>query len=196
MVRETLSAFFESNSTLLYTYSIHIVYPCICGLLVRFCTSRTGYYKYNKNLGICQLLLPCRYGRKWIRVERTREKQMVDLHTGTPWESVTFTALGRDRQIFFNILQEGTVWIHHTSKSQRLVYLQLLVVSFSKRIGSKAGRRAHSHVHGYGCRVAAFWVSSETQTPQLCGTGGGCGWEDRRWCKGVYREPKVVHRQR
>lgn len=48
-----------------------------------------------------------RYGRKWIRVERTREKQMVDLHTGTPWESVTFTAFGRDRQIFFNILQEG-----------------------------------------------------------------------------------------
>lgn len=41
-------------------------------------------------------------------MERTREKQMVDLHTGTPWESVTFTALGRDRQIFFNILQEGT----------------------------------------------------------------------------------------
>lgn len=40
-------------------------------------------------------------------MERTREKQMVDLHTGTPWESVTFTALGRDRQIFFNILQEG-----------------------------------------------------------------------------------------
>lgn len=40
-------------------------------------------------------------------MERTREKQMVDLHTGTPWESVTFTAFGRDRQIFFNILQEG-----------------------------------------------------------------------------------------
>ncbi|KAJ3591803.1 hypothetical protein NHX12_006935 [Muraenolepis orangiensis] len=47
------------------------------------------------------------YGRKWIRVERTREKQMVDLHTGVPWESVTFTALGRDRQVFFNILQEA-----------------------------------------------------------------------------------------
>lgn len=50
----------------------------------------------------------CRYGRKWIRVERTREKQMVDLNKGTPWESVTFTAFGRDKQIFFNILQEGT----------------------------------------------------------------------------------------
>ncbi|TNN68539.1 Mitochondrial chaperone BCS1 [Liparis tanakae] len=52
-------------------------------------------------------LVDRRYGRKWIRVERTREKQMVDLHTGTPWETVTFTALGRDRQIFFNILQEA-----------------------------------------------------------------------------------------
>lgn len=32
---------------------------------------------------------------------------MLDLNTGTPWESVTFTALGTDREIFFNILQEG-----------------------------------------------------------------------------------------
>lgn len=36
---------------------------------------------------------------------------MIDLHTGTPWESVTFTALGTNREIFFNILQEGmAVW--------------------------------------------------------------------------------------
>ncbi|XP_077473215.1 mitochondrial chaperone BCS1 [Stigmatopora argus] len=47
------------------------------------------------------------YGHKWIRVERTREKQMIDMNTGTPWESVTFTALGRDRKVFFNILQEA-----------------------------------------------------------------------------------------
>ncbi|EOB00197.1 Mitochondrial chaperone BCS1, partial [Anas platyrhynchos] len=47
------------------------------------------------------------YRRKWIRIERSREKQMIDLHTGTPWESVTFTALGTDREIFFNILQEA-----------------------------------------------------------------------------------------
>ncbi|KAG6930227.1 BCS1 -like protein, ubiquinol-cytochrome c reductase complex chaperone [Chelydra serpentina] len=47
------------------------------------------------------------YRRKWIRIERNREKQMIDLHTGTPWESVTFTALGTNREIFFNILQEA-----------------------------------------------------------------------------------------
>ncbi|XP_065417441.1 LOW QUALITY PROTEIN: mitochondrial chaperone BCS1 [Chrysemys picta bellii] len=44
------------------------------------------------------------YQRKWIRIERNREKQMIDLHTGTPWESVTFTALGTKREIFFSIL--------------------------------------------------------------------------------------------
>lgn len=32
---------------------------------------------------------------------------MIDLQTGTPWESVTFTALGTDRKVFFNILEEG-----------------------------------------------------------------------------------------
>nr|XP_023670547.1 mitochondrial chaperone BCS1 [Paramormyrops kingsleyae] len=47
------------------------------------------------------------YKHKWIRVERTREKQMLNLNTGTPWESVTFTSLGRDREVFFNILQEA-----------------------------------------------------------------------------------------
>ncbi|XP_029789693.1 mitochondrial chaperone BCS1 isoform X2 [Suricata suricatta] len=46
------------------------------------------------------------YRGKWIRVERSREMQMIDLQTGTPWESVTFTALGTDRKIFFNILEE------------------------------------------------------------------------------------------
>lgn len=48
-----------------------------------------------------------RYQRKWIRIERNRERQMIDLNTGTAWESVTFTALGTNREIFFNILEEG-----------------------------------------------------------------------------------------
>lgn len=48
-----------------------------------------------------------RYQKKWIRIERNRERQMIDLNTGTAWESVTFTALGTNREIFFNILQEG-----------------------------------------------------------------------------------------
>ncbi|XP_078083898.1 mitochondrial chaperone BCS1 isoform X1 [Mustelus asterias] len=47
------------------------------------------------------------YKSKWLRVERNREKQMIDLHTGTPWETVTLTSLGSNRQIFFDILTEA-----------------------------------------------------------------------------------------
>ncbi|XP_067890561.1 mitochondrial chaperone BCS1 [Heterodontus francisci] len=47
------------------------------------------------------------YNSKWLRVERNREKQMIDLHTGTPWETVTLTSLGSNRQIFFDILREA-----------------------------------------------------------------------------------------
>ena len=43
-----------------------------------------------------------------IRVERSREKQIVDFSTGSPWETVTLTALGRDRSLYTDILQEGT----------------------------------------------------------------------------------------
>lgn len=84
------------------------------------------HWKTNRHYYI---LLVCRYGRKWIRVERTREKQMVDLHTGTPWESVTFTALGRDRQIFFNILQEGIFYTHmHCTLKSHVMDIGLFII--------------------------------------------------------------------
>lgn len=48
-----------------------------------------------------------RYNGVWIQVERTREQQTLDLHMGVPWESVTLTAFGRDKQLYFNILEEA-----------------------------------------------------------------------------------------
>ncbi|XP_038050795.1 mitochondrial chaperone BCS1-like [Patiria miniata] len=48
-----------------------------------------------------------RYKNTWIWVERNREKQMIDLHTGTPWETVTLTAISRNRQLFFDILNQA-----------------------------------------------------------------------------------------
>ncbi|XP_037395266.1 mitochondrial chaperone BCS1 isoform X2 [Pygocentrus nattereri] len=50
---------------------------------------------------------------------------MVDLHTGTPWESVTFTALGRDRQIFFNILQEARELALKQEEGRTVMYTAL-----------------------------------------------------------------------
>ncbi|KAJ7405245.1 Mitochondrial chaperone BCS1 [Willisornis vidua] len=62
------------------------------------------------------------YRRKWIRIERSRETQMIDLNTGTPWESVTFTALGTDREIFFNILQEARELALQHQEGKTLMY--------------------------------------------------------------------------
>ena len=48
-----------------------------------------------------------RYGHTYIRVERNREKQMMVAGTGSPFETVTLTALGWNRNIYFTILEEG-----------------------------------------------------------------------------------------
>jgi len=40
-------------------------------------------------------------------VERTREQHTLDLHAGVPWETVTMTAFGNDRNIYFSILEEA-----------------------------------------------------------------------------------------
>lgn len=48
-----------------------------------------------------------RYKGTWIKVERTREQQTLDLHMGIPWETVTLTSFGRDKQLYFNILEEA-----------------------------------------------------------------------------------------
>ncbi|XP_046480336.1 mitochondrial chaperone BCS1 [Neodiprion pinetum] len=47
------------------------------------------------------------YNGNWIKVERTREQQTLDLHMGIPWETVQLTAFGRDKSIYFNILEEA-----------------------------------------------------------------------------------------
>ncbi|KAL1449568.1 hypothetical protein WDU94_002060 [Cyamophila willieti] len=47
------------------------------------------------------------YNGNWIRVERTRETMGQDITAGRPWESVTLTAFGRDKTLFFNILEEA-----------------------------------------------------------------------------------------
>ncbi|XP_061413256.1 mitochondrial chaperone BCS1 [Lethenteron reissneri] len=47
------------------------------------------------------------YKMNLIRIERNREKQMLDLNTGIPFETVTFTSFGRNRQLYFSILNEA-----------------------------------------------------------------------------------------
>jgi chaperone BCS1 len=49
------------------------------------------------------------YNNKWIRVERTRETQTLDLSMGIPFETVKLTCFGRNKQIYYDILEEGDI---------------------------------------------------------------------------------------
>lgn len=50
-----------------------------------------------------------RYRGTWIKVDRTREQHTLDLHMGIPWETVTLTAFGRNKELYYNILEDGTI---------------------------------------------------------------------------------------
>uniref|UniRef100_A0A8C5PM98 Mitochondrial chaperone BCS1 n=1 Tax=Leptobrachium leishanense TaxID=445787 RepID=A0A8C5PM98_9ANUR len=95
---------------------------------VKQCTASTFQFIYKKQTHRKRSepretpALERRYRRKWIRIERNREKQMLDLHTGTPWESVTFTAFGTKRDIFFNILQEARALALQQQEGKTVMY--------------------------------------------------------------------------
>ncbi|KAJ1642070.1 Complex III assembly protein translocase and chaperone, partial [Dispira simplex] len=48
-----------------------------------------------------------KYQGVWIQVERHRDGRMMDLSTGSPFETVTLTTLSRDREIFRHLLTEA-----------------------------------------------------------------------------------------
>lgn len=47
------------------------------------------------------------YKGTWIKMDRNREKQSVNLNNNAPWETVTLTAIGRRRETYFEILEEA-----------------------------------------------------------------------------------------
>lgn len=65
------------------------------------------------------------YKGNWIRVERSREKGMVDLHTGSPWETVTLTALGRNKQVYFDLLHEARTQALARQEGKTIMYIPM-----------------------------------------------------------------------
>ncbi|CAD7092463.1 unnamed protein product [Hermetia illucens] len=63
-----------------------------------------------------------RYKGMWIKVERTREQQTLDLHMGVPWESVTLTAFGRNKEMYFNILEEARQLALKETEGKTIMY--------------------------------------------------------------------------
>ena len=71
------------------------------------------------------MILSCSYKNHWIRVERSREKGMVDLHTGSPWETVTLTSLGWKRELFFEILAEAQKTALAKEEGKTVMYIPM-----------------------------------------------------------------------
>lgn len=63
-----------------------------------------------------------RYGGTWIRVDRTREQHTLDLHMGIPWETVTLTAFGRNKQLYYTILEDARTMALKQHEGMTIMY--------------------------------------------------------------------------
>ena len=48
-----------------------------------------------------------KFRNAWFMIERQRTTKMVDITNGSPWETITFTTLSRDRNLLFQVLTEA-----------------------------------------------------------------------------------------
>jgi len=62
------------------------------------------------------------YKNTWIRVERTREQQTLDLHMGVPWETVTLTAFGKNKEMYYSILEEARIMALKQQEGKTIMY--------------------------------------------------------------------------
>ena len=65
------------------------------------------------------------YKKNWVKVERNREKGMVDLHSGAPWETVTLTSLGRNKEIFYDMLDEAKSLALSQQEGKTIMYVPM-----------------------------------------------------------------------
>lgn len=62
------------------------------------------------------------YNRNWIKVERTRQQQTMDIQMGIPFETVQFTAFGKNRELYFQILEEARELALKGTEGMTLLY--------------------------------------------------------------------------
>ncbi|KAG0846186.1 hypothetical protein G6F18_000289 [Rhizopus arrhizus] len=58
----------------------------------------------------------------WMQVQRQRDGKMMDLSTGSPWETITITTLSRDRYIFEELLQEAQEMALKKQEGKTVIY--------------------------------------------------------------------------
>lgn len=63
-----------------------------------------------------------KYQSAWFQVKRERDSKMIDLTSGTPWETVTLTALSRDRVLFPALLAEAKDLANKAKVGKTVIY--------------------------------------------------------------------------
>ena len=63
-----------------------------------------------------------RYRNRWIMVNRQRETQFVDLQSGSPWETVTLTAFGKDYSVFSDLLNDAKIAAMLKEEGKTVIY--------------------------------------------------------------------------
>ncbi|CAG8661404.1 16754_t:CDS:2, partial [Cetraspora pellucida] len=58
----------------------------------------------------------------WLQVERVRDNKMLDITTGSPWETVTLTTISRDRHIFTDLLREAQELALAQQEGKTMIY--------------------------------------------------------------------------
>ncbi|GAA6059508.1 hypothetical protein JCM10212_002251 [Sporobolomyces blumeae] len=63
-----------------------------------------------------------RYRNAWFQVKRERATNMLDLNSGTPWETVHLTTLSRDRSLFPSLLSEARELAQQAVVGRTVIY--------------------------------------------------------------------------
>ncbi|KAM0789351.1 hypothetical protein ACM66B_000182 [Microbotryomycetes sp. NB124-2] len=63
-----------------------------------------------------------RYKSAWFQVKRERATNMLDLHSGAPWETVHLTTLSRDRNLFPQLLSEARSLAQAAQVGRTVIY--------------------------------------------------------------------------
>ncbi|KAH8555958.1 BCS1 N terminal-domain-containing protein [Umbelopsis sp. PMI_123] len=58
----------------------------------------------------------------WLQVQRQRDGKMMDLTTGSPWETITLTTLSRDRDVFTALLKEAQQMAIAKQEGKTVIY--------------------------------------------------------------------------
>ncbi|WWD17976.1 hypothetical protein CI109_102422 [Kwoniella shandongensis] len=63
-----------------------------------------------------------KYRGSWFQVKRERDSKLMDLHSGTPWETLTLTTLSTSRSLFSSLLSEARELAEASTEGKTVVY--------------------------------------------------------------------------